>query len=70
MKKKYIRPQIEVLEVENVQPFSASPIGGQTDHADSRRHDYDDNFFDDEGAFGSVEWKNDVGFQNKVNLWD
>ena len=70
MKKKYIRPQIEILKVENAQPFSASPIGGQTDHADSRRHDCDDTFFDEGDAFGNVEWKNDVGFQNGDNLWD
>lgn len=69
MKNVYIKPQIEVIKIENAHAFSASPIPGQPDHADSRRFDYDKSF-DDNGTCGSVEWRNDVGFQNKGNFGD
>ncbi len=69
MKKEYIKPQFEVIKIENAQAFSASPIPGQPDHADSRRFDYDKSF-DDNGTCESVEWRNDVGFQNKGNFGD
>ena len=39
MKKVYIKPQIEVIKIENAHAFSGSPISGQPDHADSRRFD-------------------------------
>lgn len=54
---------------ENAQAFSASPISGQPDHADSRRFDYDKSF-DDNGTCESVEWRNDIGFHNKGNFGD
>ena len=63
MKNVYIKPQVEVIKIENAHAFSASPISGQPDHADSRRFDYDKSF-DDNGTCESVEWRNDVGFQN------
>lgn len=69
MKKIYIKPQVDVIKIENVQAFSASSISGQPDHADSRRFDYDKSF-DDNEVLESVEWRNDVGFQNKGNFWD
>lgn len=69
MKNVYIKPQIEVIKIENAQAFSASPIPGQPDHADSRRFDYDKSF-DDNGTCESVECRNDVGFQNKGNFGD
>ena len=69
MKNVYIKPHIEVIKIENAQAFSASPIPGQPDHADSRRFDYDKSF-DDNGTCESVEWRNDVGFQNKGNFGD
>lgn len=69
MKKVYIKPQMEVIKIENAHAFSASPISGQPDHADSRRFDYDKSF-DDNGTCESVEWRNDVGFHNKGNFWD
>ncbi len=68
MKKVYIKPQMEVIKIENAHAFSASPISGQPDHADSRRFDYDKSF--DECTCESVEWRNDVGFQNKGNFGD
>ena len=69
MKNVYIKPQVEVIKIENAHAFSASPISGQPDHADSRRFDYDKSF-DDNGTCESVEWRNDVGFQNKRNFGD
>ena len=69
MKNVYIKPQVEVIKIENAHAFSASPISGQPDHADSRRFDYDQSF-DDNGTYESVEWRNDVGFQNKGNFED
>ena len=69
MKKEYIKPQFEVIKIENAHAFSASPISGQPDHADSRRFDYDKSF-DDNGTCESVEWRNDVGFHNKGNFGD
>lgn len=69
MKNVYIKPQVEVIKIENAHAFSASPISGQPDYADSRRFDYDKSF-DDNGTCVSVEWRNDVGFQNKGNFGD
>lgn len=69
MKNVYIKPQVEVIKIENAHAFSASPISGQPDHADSRRFDYDKSF-DDNGTCESVEWRNDVVFQNKGNFGD
>lgn len=69
MKNVYIKPQVEVIKIENAHAFSASPISGQPDHADSRRFDYDKSF-DDNGTCESVEWRNDVGFQSKGNFGD
>lgn len=69
MKKEYIKPQFEVVKIENAQAFSASPISGQPDHADSRRFKGYKSF-DDNGTCESVEWRNDVGFQNKGNFGD
>lgn len=69
MKNVYIKPQVEVIKIENAHAFSASPISGQPDHADSRRFDYDKSF-DDNGTCESVEWRNDVDFQNKGNFGD
>lgn len=65
MKEKYVRPQIEVLKVENVPLLEVSPNSEDgRNGAGSRSHDCGENFFDEGGAFGSVGWKNDVGSQN------
>ena len=49
--------------------FCAGPQVKYADHTDSRRFDYDKSF-DDNGTCESVEWRNDVGFQNKGNFGD
>ena len=61
--------QAEWNKKQSADAFCAGPQVKYADHTDSRRFDYDKSF-DDNGTCESVEWRNDVGFQNKGNFGD
>lgn len=72
MKKIYVKPCFEAVKMNDMLPFMASKIDGQTDHGDSRR--YNGESFSDDYGWGDNEtssgWNSGCSSQTHEGLWD